>query len=795
MDSCIKDPMDMPSILVKDGIITDVNDLFLELSCFSSDDLISKPLGFIWDELLRISTNPSFMNGHQEAYLFTKSLEAIHVDIYAEIHSDSNGIIYTFLEKPESRLDNKCSFLETIYSSGTTGLAIYSAPDLVLLKANRMAFDFLDKPYNEAANGIGRNADKIISGFKGSDIEKIWRNAVNTGEVYEIKEMPYEGFNRGTTYWNMKGVPIYEAGTVKYLFQLIEDVTQSVLDRIRLEKQAYIIKEQKEELEVIIQNMSDGVCVVDKEGNFIKINKAFKEFVGKNYSSEAIPRNMEAALASELHFYNEQGEPIAPEELPMLRVLKGERIEKEKIMCKSAQNESILDISTTPIFDNNGRFLYGIILVHDITHVVERERFISSQKEELEAIIENIDDAIFIYDKDNNHYMMNKAARGYYPNTKLCKYGDGFAYTKYYNLNDKQIPPEEMPNPKVRKGQVVKDDRIKIVQGDKERYVSVSGRPLYNTDGSMKLSLLHSRDITEDVKKEQIIMEQQELLLKGERDKQEALKASMELKDEFLYLMTHEFRTPITVINSALQAIELIHKGEINDKVLKYLKMIMVNNNRQLRLVNNLLDITRINSGNIRVNMSSFDIVHVVQTIVDSVRLYGQEKKITLNFTSTLEKRDIFSDDEKVERILLNLLANALKFTPSEKSINVTLSEIDYKGRKMISIEVQDEGIGIPKDKQKEIFERFGQVDSSLSRKAEGTGLGLYLVKLLIKALDGEIILESELEKGSTFTVLLPICEPGHYGETAADEMNSELLYTDERIFDSVVIEFSDVYL
>ncbi len=252
----------------------------------------------------------------------------------------------------------------------------------------------------------------------------------------------------------------------------------------------------------------------------------------------------------------------------------------------------------------------------------------------------------------------------------------------------------------------------------------------------------------------------------------------------------------MAVINSALHSIELMNKGEITEKVGNYLKMIKQNTNRQLRLVNNLLDITRINSGSIKMNMSSFDIVHVVRTIVSSVQLYGQQKRVNLSFNSTLEKKDIFSDEEKLERILLNLLANALKFTPSEKSINVILSERSHRGKSMISISVKDEGIGIPKEKQKVIFERFGQVDSSLSRRAEGTGLGLHLVKLLINALDGEIILRSEVDRGSTFTVLLPAYESTASKEGATgDEMNHELLYSNDKVIESVVIEFSDIYL
>lgn len=655
MDSCIKHCMDKPYILIKDGIITDVNNLFLELSCYSSEDLKHKPLGFIWRDLLRISIEPGLINGYQEAYLFTKSLEARHIDIKTEKKSESNSIIYIFLEKPQSRLDNKFLFIENLYFRGTTGVAIYSVPDLILLRANQVMLNFLDKPYNDANNSIGRNATAIISGFKGSMLERNWHKAIKTGEVFDVKETPYKGFKRGTTYWNMRVVPISEDGIVQYLIQTVDEITHTVLNRKKMEKQAEIIKQQKEQLEVIIENMTDGLCVIDNKGNFLRTNKAFKRILGNRFQSNPEAKNVDDTVRHGQLYCDENGKAFLPEELPPLRVLKGERVEKQRVMFKDEGKEIVVNTFATPIFDENGELQYGILLGHDITDVIENKKLISKQKEELET--------------------------------------------------------------------------------------------------------------------------------------------SMELKDEFLYLITHEFRTPMAVISSALQVIELIYRSELTDNVGKYLKMIKQNTNRQLRLVNNLLDITRISSGSIKMNMSSFDIVNVVHTIVNSVQLYGQQKQVTISFDSTLEKKNVFLDEEKIERILLNLLSNALKFTPREKSINVTLSEVEYKGKSMMSIGVKDEGIGIPEEKQKVIFDRFGQVDSSLSRRAEGTGLGLHLVKLMVNALDGEIILRSEVGRGSTFTVLLPVHESiASIEEATSDEMNLKLMYRNDRVIESVVIEFSDIY-
>jgi len=178
------------------------------------------------------------------------------------------------------------------------------------------------------------------------------------------------------------------------------------------------------------------------------------------------------------------------------------------------------------------------------------------------------------------------------------------------------------------------------------------------------------------------------------------------------------------------------------------------------------------------------DIVQATQAIVESVSVYAETKRINFQFKSLWKKKITAMDDEKYERILLNLLSNAIKFTPEGKSIKVNLS-----GKKdIICIQVKDEGVGIPKDKINLIFERFGQVSSNLTRDSEGTGIGLYLVKTLVNALGGEILVESTPDKGSTFTVNLPefISEDG-------DNHKHEI--ADSRLIQAANIEFSNIYL
>ena len=199
-----------------------------------------------------------------------------------------------------------------------------------------------------------------------------------------------------------------------------------------------------------------------------------------------------------------------------------------------------------------------------------------------------------------------------------------------------------------------------------------------------------------------------------------------------------------------------------------------------------MLDMTLIQTGKFKVNIENHDIVFVTKSILESVSLYSNRKCLYPIFQSKIMEGIIALDEEKYERIFLNLISNAIKFTPQGKRIWVKISAEE----EFICIKVKDEGIGIPKDKQSIVFERFGQVDTSLSRQAEGTGIGLCLVKLLVETLGGSISLKSKEGVGSTFTVLLPNVKTH---ETV--EKEPLLITSDSRLIDAINVEFSDIYL
>ena len=206
---------------------------------------------------------------------------------------------------------------------------------------------------------------------------------------------------------------------------------------------------------------------------------------------------------------------------------------------------------------------------------------------------------------------------------------------------------------------------------------------------------------------------------------------------------------------------------------------------RQLRLVNNMIDITKLDAGYFELNLQNCNIVNVVESVTLSVSEYIRVKSIKLIFDTDIEECIISCDPEKIERVILNILSNSIKFTKPGGSMNVNMYD---KGENII-ISIKDTGIGIQNDKLDIIFDRFRQVDRSLTRKQEGSGIGLSIVKSLVELHEGKISVLSEFGKGTEFIIELPvkvITKDNSICEVFEDE-------SQERI-KRIHIEFSDIY-
>ena len=261
------------------------------------------------------------------------------------------------------------------------------------------------------------------------------------------------------------------------------------------------------------------------------------------------------------------------------------------------------------------------------------------------------------------------------------------------------------------------------------------------------------------------------------------------MQQEFFANISHELRTPLNLIFGSLQLIKSVEKEvlEKRNSLNKYIDIIDQNSKRLLKLVDNLIDSTRMKCGYYEYKPKNYDIVSFVENISMSVADFAKQNNIDLIFDTDVEEKIMAFDLEKLERIMLNLLSNSIKYNKAQGQIEVLLNDCNDT----FVIRVKDTGVGIPSDKLMYIFERFRQVENTFNKSTEGSGIGLSLVKDLIEIQGGTIEVKSELGVGSEFIIKLPV-------KILSDDSNIDKVYFNNDYHDLVKrmnIEFSDIYI
>ncbi|MCI9062119.1 MULTISPECIES: sensor histidine kinase [Romboutsia] len=292
----------------------------------------------------------------------------------------------------------------------------------------------------------------------------------------------------------------------------------------------------------------------------------------------------------------------------------------------------------------------------------------------------------------------------------------------------------------------------------------------YTKFGENKYTLIF-KDISSRVRTEKYLIEY------------EKMKKHEEVKNEFFANISHELRTPLNIFYSTLQLLDLKNNDMsicFREVYGNHKQCLEINCKRMLRLINNIVDITKIDVGFTQAKFVNCDIVRAIEDITLSVINYAENKNINIVFDTEIEEHIIKCDLSMIERAMLNLLSNAIKFTKENGNIAVNL----YKDEQWVHILVKDDGIGIPIDIQDMIFERFVQVDKSLTRLNEGSGIGLSIVKSIVELNKGEIYLDSDGENGTEFEILLPNEKLEDYEYDNNYKVNLE----------KIELEFSDIY-
>lgn len=393
-------------------------------------------------------------------------------------------------------------------------------------------------------------------------------------------------------------------------------------------------------------------------------------------------------------------------------------------------------------------------------------------KTDLEKILENIPLLVWIRDLDGKYVYVNRA---YCNKVGLIKKEIiGKRDRDIFSESEAAIIEEEDKRLIEERSNIINEEKLRL-NNKSTLFFAVKDIVLDKNDNAKYVYGL-AYDIT-DIRK-----------LEEDRRKLEKEIEVEKVRNEFFNNISHEFKTPLNVLISTTQLIGKYIKGKdiINirkDKIKNYIDMIENNSYRLLRLTDNLIDMTKIDTGEYKVMLENNDIVSIVENVVLTACDYIGNINSEIIFDTNVEEEIIACDQEKIEKIILNLLSNSVKYGKDNGKIFVNINSYEND----IEISVKDNGIGIAPDKINSIFERFAQEDKSLSRKQEGSGLGLALVKSLVEMHNGSIRVKSELGKGSKFTITLP-------AKKVVKNEQLKFNICNQTIFEKCMIEFSDIY-
>lgn len=401
-----------------------------------------------------------------------------------------------------------------------------------------------------------------------------------------------------------------------------------------------------------------------------------------------------------------------------------------------------------------------IISAVEVTDRVNAERSLQDSIEnarqnekKLQSVIQQMADGVIVCDNLGNISKINRAAALMFgENTNISASDNNVSAVnpdKISNLNGDSFSPEDFPwYLACAKGAITIDAEIVVRRAENdELIISTNAAPLYDKNEKIVGSVTVLRDVTEN-----------RHLITELRDANRRLEEYNRLKAEFVANMSHELRTPMTAIIGFAQLMQMkLGRGlDLNEVVGDGLERILRNGRHLLTLIDEVLDLSKIEAGRLTLHLDHFDIPDVIEETFSSLESLAVEKQLEYKLKIEEDFSFAFSDSARVKQILLNLISNAIKFTP-KGSINV---ELKHHGEEHWKVIVKDTGRGIKADQVDAIFERFRQVDGSYTRTVGGFGLGLSISQQLAELLGGKILVESEFGTGSAFTVILPYVAP-----------------------------------
>jgi PAS domain S-box-containing protein len=490
-----------------------------------------------------------------------------------------------------------------------------------------------------------------------------------------------------------------------------------------------------------LDNVADAIEITDNDARFLYVNQAFETITGYK-QQEVLGKTPAALLRSGSHspeFYQEIFDIVTKGE-----IWHGFLVSKHK-------NGTLYDqeVTLSPILNATGSLTHIVAVKRDITERKRIEATLREAERRWRTLLEEVSLIVIGLDLDGKVEYANPFFLELSGYTQAEVMGQDW-FTNF-------LPQHQQQEVKRCFLEILSQDfhahyeNPILTQSGEERVIAWSNTLLRNPQGEIIGTMSIGEDITDQ-------------------------KSMTRMKDEFLSIVSHELRTPLTSIHGALDLLSSGLMDSQSDKGRRVIEIAAQSVDRLVLLVNDILDLERLESGKIRLSKQLCNTADLLQKSADTMKVMAKRGGITLSISA--QPIELYADPERIIQVVTNLLSNAIKFSPSNSTIwlSTELQEVLEKAAlrnkrqnphpsRHILFKVQDQGRGIPGDKLESIFERFKQVDASDSRKKGGTGLGLAICRSIVEQHGGQIWAESTLNKGSSFYFTLPMTgEEGTYG-------------------------------
>ncbi|HEY0378508.1 MAG TPA: PAS domain-containing protein [Pyrinomonadaceae bacterium] len=494
-------------------------------------------------------------------------------------------------------------------------------------------------------------------------------------------------------------------------------------------------------LTAVLEQVEDAIVACNSEGVLTLFNRAAREVHG--LPEQPIPAEQ---WAEYYDLYLPDGETrMRTEEVPLYRALRGEHVrDVEMVVAPKGGAARTLLASARPLAGPGGEKLGAIAVMHDITERKRAQETLRRESSLLQALMDNIPDAIYFKDTGSRFTRVNRHAPyrgGKDPADVIGKtdfdfFVEGHARAAYED--EQRI---------MRTGEPMVDKvELETYPDGSVTWLSTTKVPIFDEDGKVAGLVGISRDITERKR-----AEEERLRLAREQAAREEAEAANRSKDEFLAVLSHELRTPLTAI---LGWAHMLRDGQLDEKTAAdALETIERNARAQARLVDDLLDVSRIITGKLRLEVAEVEPRHFIESAIEALRPAAAAKEVSVQNLTGAGVGFIEGDAARLKQIAWNLLSNAIKFTPPGGRVEVRLKRADSH----VELAVTDTGAGISPEFLPHVFEPFRQADQKTTRRHGGLGLGLSIVRHLVDLHGGTVHAESPGEgRGATFTVRLP---------------------------------------